>query len=91
MIVDVMVRKPVYCAKGARCLESLIIRLVIFYSGSLERLPFSIRVLLEAAIRKCDGFYVKQQDVDNILNWEERQNDAEIPFSPARVLLQDFT
>ncbi|KAL7867643.1 hypothetical protein SRHO_G00090270 [Serrasalmus rhombeus] len=56
-----------------------------------ERLPFSIRVLLEAAIRKCDGFYVKQEDVQNILNWEKQQNEAEIPFSPARVLLQDFT
>uniref|UniRef100_A0AAR2IX23 aconitate hydratase n=1 Tax=Pygocentrus nattereri TaxID=42514 RepID=A0AAR2IX23_PYGNA len=56
-----------------------------------ERLPFSIRVLLEAAIRKCDGFYVKQEDVQNILNWEKLQNEAEIPFSPARVLLQDFT
>ncbi|KAK3526432.1 hypothetical protein QTP70_025464 [Hemibagrus guttatus] len=56
-----------------------------------ERLPFCIRVLLEAAIRKCDGFYVKQEDVYNVLNWEERQNEAEIPFSPARVLLQDFT
>uniref|UniRef100_A0A8B9KGV6 aconitate hydratase n=1 Tax=Astyanax mexicanus TaxID=7994 RepID=A0A8B9KGV6_ASTMX len=56
-----------------------------------ERLPLSIRVLLESAIRKCDGFYVKQEDVDNILNWEERQNEAEIPFFPARVLLQDFT
>uniref|UniRef100_A0A8B9KIY5 aconitate hydratase n=1 Tax=Astyanax mexicanus TaxID=7994 RepID=A0A8B9KIY5_ASTMX len=56
-----------------------------------KRLPLSIRVLLESAIRKCDGFYVKQEDVDNILNWEERQNEAEIPFFPARVLLQDFT
>lgn len=65
--------------------------MVSFTTSMLERLPFSIRVLLEAAIRKCDGFYVKQEDVDNILNWEERQNDAEIPFSPARVLLQDFT
>ncbi|XP_060770372.1 iron-responsive element-binding protein 2 [Neoarius graeffei] len=56
-----------------------------------EQLPFCIRVMLEAAIRKCDGFYVKKEDVDSILNWEERQNEAEIPFSPARVLLQDFT
>ncbi|KAF4081113.1 hypothetical protein AMELA_G00157740 [Ameiurus melas] len=56
-----------------------------------ERLPFCVRVLLEAAIRKCDGFYVKQEDVYSILNWEECQNEAEIPFSPARVLLQDFT
>ncbi|XP_053370466.1 iron-responsive element-binding protein 2 [Clarias gariepinus] len=56
-----------------------------------ERLPFCIRVLLESAIRKCDGFYVKQEDVYSILNWEENQTVAEIPFSPARVLLQDFT
>ncbi|XP_062849702.1 iron-responsive element-binding protein 2 [Trichomycterus rosablanca] len=56
-----------------------------------ERLPFTIRVLLEANIRNCDGFYIKQEDVYNILNWEEKQNEAEISFSPARVLLQDFT
>ncbi|XP_066524578.1 iron-responsive element-binding protein 2 [Hoplias malabaricus] len=56
-----------------------------------EKLPYCVRVLLESAIRKCDGFYVKQEDVYNILNWEEHQNEAEIPFSPARVLLQDFT
>ncbi|XP_041082089.1 iron-responsive element-binding protein 2-like isoform X2 [Polyodon spathula] len=56
-----------------------------------ESLPFSIRVLLEAAIRKCDGFYVKKKDVLNILNWRQQQNNAEVPFSPARILLQDFT
>ncbi|RXM98034.1 Iron-responsive element-binding protein 2 [Acipenser ruthenus] len=56
-----------------------------------ESLPFSIRVLLEAAIRKCDGFYVKKEDVLNILNWRQQQNNAEVPFSPARILLQDFT
>ncbi|XP_046715147.1 iron-responsive element-binding protein 2 isoform X1 [Silurus meridionalis] len=56
-----------------------------------ERLPYAVRVLLEAAIRRCDGFYVKQEDVYSILNWEERQNEVEIPFPPARVLLQDFT
>lgn len=61
------------------------------HPGAPERLPFSIRVLLEAAIRTCDDFYVKQEDVYSILNWEEHQNEAEIPFSPARVLLQDFT
>jgi aconitate hydratase len=46
---------------------------------------------LEAAIRKCDGFYVKEEDVHNILDWSEQQNVAEVPFPPARVLLQDFT
>ncbi|CAL8260744.1 unnamed protein product [Merluccius merluccius] len=55
------------------------------------KLPLSIRVLLEAAIRKCDGFYVKEEDVQNILDWQEQQNVTEVPFPPSRVLLQDFT
>ena len=56
-----------------------------------EELPWSIRVLLEAAIRKCDGFYIKEEDVRNILDWKHQQNVAEVPFAPARVLFQDFT
>ncbi|XP_051918344.1 cytoplasmic aconitate hydratase [Hippocampus zosterae] len=55
-------------------------------------LPFSIRVLLESAVRNCDGFLVKQSDVENILNWKQTQTQTvEIPFMPARVILQDFT
>jgi aconitate hydratase len=55
-------------------------------------LPYSIRVLLESALRNCDNFSVKQADVEKILNWRETQKlDVEIPFKPARVLLQDFT
>jgi aconitate hydratase len=47
---------------------------------------------LESAVRNCDGFQIKPTDVEKILNWEESQNDAvEIPFRPARVILQDFT
>uniref|UniRef100_A0A8C6NWH8 aconitate hydratase n=1 Tax=Nothobranchius furzeri TaxID=105023 RepID=A0A8C6NWH8_NOTFU len=56
-----------------------------------DKLPFSIRVLLEAAIRNCDGFYTKMEDVQKILAWQEQQDKAEVPFSPARVILQDFT
>ncbi|XP_015253525.1 PREDICTED: cytoplasmic aconitate hydratase [Cyprinodon variegatus] len=57
-----------------------------------ERLPFSIRILLESAIRNCDGFLVKRSDVENILNWKETQSrSVEVPFRPARVILQDFT
>ncbi|XP_006629138.1 iron-responsive element-binding protein 2 [Lepisosteus oculatus] len=56
-----------------------------------DLLPLSIRVILEAAIRKCDGFYVKKEDVFNILDWCQQQSSAEVPFSPARILLQDFT
>ncbi|CAL1594687.1 unnamed protein product [Knipowitschia caucasica] len=56
-----------------------------------DKLPLSIRVLLESAIRNCDGFYTKEEDVKNILDWQQQQSRAEVPFSPARVLLQDFT
>ncbi|XP_071778407.1 iron-responsive element-binding protein 2 [Centroberyx gerrardi] len=62
-----------------------------FNDPRYEKLPLSIRVLLEAAIRKCDGFYTKEEDVQNILDWQQQQNIAEVPFPPARVLLQDFT
>ncbi|GLD46679.1 iron-responsive element-binding protein 2 [Lates japonicus] len=56
-----------------------------------DKLPLSIRVLLEAAVRNCDGFYTKKEDVQNLLDWQQQQNKAEVPFSPARILLQDFT
>ncbi|KAJ8385249.1 hypothetical protein AAFF_G00191260 [Aldrovandia affinis] len=56
------------------------------------RLPFSIRVLLEAAVRNCDEFLVKQSDVERILSWKDNQSQSvEVPFRPARVILQDFT
>lgn len=57
-----------------------------------ERLPFSIRVLLESAVRNCDEFLIKRSDVENILNWKQTQSqNVEVPFRPARVILQDFT
>ncbi|XP_056647027.1 cytoplasmic aconitate hydratase-like [Diorhabda carinulata] len=59
-----------------------------------DRLPYSIRILLESAVRNCDNFAIKEADVENILNWEKNQNvkgGIEIPFRPARVILQDLT
>ena len=62
----------------------------------IERLPYSIKVLLEAALRTCDGYQVTQDDVRRIAGWTPNAADAahaahEIPFKPARVILQDFT
>uniref|UniRef100_A0A8C6XYC5 Iron-responsive element-binding protein 2 n=1 Tax=Naja naja TaxID=35670 RepID=A0A8C6XYC5_NAJNA len=54
-------------------------------------LPYTIRVMLETAVRNWDGFLVKEGDVMNILDWQAKQNNVEVPFCPARVLLQDFT
>uniref|UniRef100_A0A0K0E7L7 Cytoplasmic aconitate hydratase n=1 Tax=Strongyloides stercoralis TaxID=6248 RepID=A0A0K0E7L7_STRER len=57
-----------------------------------DKLPISIRYLLESAVRYCDGFHILEKDVQNILDWEKTQfNQTEISFKPARVLLQDFT
>ncbi|PHJ23199.1 aconitate hydratase acn irp, partial [Cystoisospora suis] len=58
----------------------------------LKTLPYSIRVLLESAVRNCDGYSIRVQDVETILDWAKAsQEQREIPFMPARVLLQDFT
>ena len=57
----------------------------------LDRLPFSIRVLLEAALRNHDGFLVTDDDVKYLASWEPQAERSEIPFIPARVILQDFT
>ena len=57
----------------------------------LDSLPFTIRCLLEAALRKCDGFLVTEEDVRRIASWSPEMEPAEIPFSPSRVILQDFT
>ena len=56
-----------------------------------SHLPYSIRILLEGAIRGNDGFLVTEQDVRNIAAWQANGERGEIPFRPSRVILQDFT
>src|SRR5438093_565035 len=60
--------------------------------GAVIKLPFSIRVLLEAVLRNCDGYLVTENDVRALAAWNAAASaKAEIPFKPARVVLQDFT
>ena len=60
--------------------------------GSISRLPFSIKILLEALLRHCDGERVTEEDVTTLARWQAKQPAGrELPFQPARVLLQDFT
>ncbi|MCA9120158.1 MAG: aconitate hydratase AcnA [Planctomycetaceae bacterium] len=60
--------------------------------GKISQLPYSIRVLLEAVVRNCDGFVVTEEDVKNLASWNAASPaKLEIPFKPARVVLQDFT
>ncbi len=59
---------------------------------SVEKLPYSIKILVENLLRKLDGHVVKEVDLANIVRWQKRYDaPVEIPFHPARVLMQDFT
>ncbi|MCC6428024.1 MAG: aconitate hydratase AcnA [Phycisphaerales bacterium] len=60
--------------------------------GHVDKLPFSIKVLLESMLRNVDGFVVTQDDVAGLANWNAKAPvKEEIPFMPGRVVLQDFT
>lgn len=60
--------------------------------GDISRLPFSIKVLLEAAVRQWDGKAITEEHIRQIAGWTtNRGNGKEIPFIPARIVLQDFT
>jgi aconitate hydratase len=60
--------------------------------GHVDRLPYCIRVLLESALRSVDGLAVTEEDVAALASWQAGgQSPREVPFVPARVLLQDFT
>ena len=60
--------------------------------GVISRLPVSIRILLESAIRNCDGQRVTDENIRQLASWQPRaERIAEVPFVVSRVLLQDFT
>ncbi len=59
---------------------------------NIHQLPFSIKVLLESVLRNCDGYVVSEDDVKKLANYDPKNPvQEEIPFKPARVILQDFT
>lgn len=75
-------------------------RATLYRLSALERaglcrladLPYSIRVLLESVLRSCDGYAVTEEDVRTVAGWKASGlPEKEIPFKPARVVLQDFT
>jgi aconitate hydratase len=58
----------------------------------ISRLPYSMKILLENLLRHEDGRFVKASDVETLARWDVKSGAAkEISFTPARVLLQDFT
>jgi len=86
--------------KWMRQLESKGQRFAVYDINGLERdgladmgrLPFSIKILVENLLRKLDGKTVTEQDLLNVARWRKRyEAPVEIPYHPARVLMQDFT
>jgi aconitate hydratase len=60
--------------------------------ADINKLPFSIKILVENLLRKLDGRIVREEDLFHIARWQKRYDDpVEIPYHPARVLMQDFT
>jgi aconitate hydratase len=60
--------------------------------GNLSRLPLSIKVLVEGVLRQCDGKLVTESHITNLAAWSANDPGTDdIPFRPARVILQDFT
>ena len=60
--------------------------------GDIARMPFSIRVLLESLLRNEDGFTIREEDIRKLAGYDPAApSQDEVPFMPARVILQDFT
>ena len=60
--------------------------------AQLDRLPYSLKVLLENLVRHEDGVNITKADIDALINWDPKaEPTTEIAFTPARVILQDFT
>lgn len=81
-----------------RTLESSNEKLTYFSLPELEKqghnikaMPFSVRILLENALRNYDDFSVTKDHLESILNWKPAKSDKDVAFKPARVLMQDFT
>lgn len=59
--------------------------------GEISKLPFSIKVLLEGAVRQFDGRAITKEHVKQLADWAVNRDDKEIPFIPSRIVLQDLT
>jgi aconitate hydratase len=58
----------------------------------LDRIPFSIRIMLESLLRQCNQIEIKREDVMNLAGWQPQSaNRLSLPYRPARVIMQDFT
>lgn len=60
-------------------------------STDINHLPFSIRILLENVLRNYDAFSITDEHIKTLLQWQPKTVNKDIPFMPARILMQDFT
>src|SRR6201996_2932807 len=69
-----------------------ILSLAALKAQNVERLPFSLKILLENLLRFEDGVNVTKADIEALLKWDPKATpNHEIAFTPARVIMQDFT
>src|ERR1700742_640811 len=69
-----------------------ILSLAALKSQNVDRLPFSLKILLENLLRFEDGVNVTKKDIEALLKWDPKAAPSyEIAFTPARVIMQDFT
>ncbi|WP_274307111.1 aconitate hydratase AcnA [Solibacillus daqui] len=59
--------------------------------ANVSRLPYSIKVLLESVLRQYDNYVIKEEHVNELAKFGSHNKEAEVPFKPSRVVLQDFT
>ncbi|MCQ8183348.1 aconitate hydratase AcnA [Methylomonas sp. SURF-1] len=83
--------RPLGLASAPRSIYYSLPDLNIGNGMDIARLPFSIKILLESALRHCDGYQILEEDVLKLAGWQAHGDRHEIPFKPARVVLQDFT
>ncbi|MGB0430735.1 MAG: aconitate hydratase AcnA [Bacteroidia bacterium] len=83
------IEKELQTPKGARKYYSL--QKLQNKGKDVASLPYAIRILLENAIRNYDDFAVTEDHLNTLLNWKDTGGKKDIPYSPARVLMQDFT
>ncbi len=74
-----------------KCLNFYSLKALEQKGTNVSALPFCIRVLLENVLRNFDGKVITKEHVETLINWTPEPNDKEVPFMPARVLMQDFT
>ena len=92
MTLKAKTKKQLKLSDGSEVVVFSLKQLAQVAGQNVQRLPYSIRILVENLLRNIDAKKVKEEDVAKALNWNAQAVERpEIPFMPARVVMQDFT